>query len=469
MQPTAKPKPAPKLRPRHSIQDLHSSPRATASSAPHPLAAQPRSAEHAPTLATGAPVGVHTLTHPLWPPPPFNQPAQPAPILARGGLPVTQPSPLFPWFAEHGHPLPRPQPRSICQAPKPHSALRHEPSAAPLSPGPLDLGSRAQPERAVAPRFRQAKLGPHAQSQATQREKCIQDWQDLLAQIGSCSITFVAAAASQDPYAAFEASLRAYTPSTIAQYFRCIRAFLAFIRALGFGVQNLLLVHLVDLLHACENSKLEDRSSVRIAPPPMLKALSWLARIGQIESLASSLQPTCKSLRFPSAASGERRLCLCPWQFWLPGSVKFVQPTARITCASRWAHFSWRPTPACVLETCSASKLKRSVSLRTVQFLRGTHHMLYMLSILRPAMGSVAELTRSHDCTLRPIDVLEVRHQEDCTVNVEVLAYCKETLTKCGVSLSEMIGLPFTREEVEVRQPLDFAPVNPAEFATSLR
>ena len=109
--------------------------------APHPLAAQPRSAEHAPTLATGAPVGVHMLTHQLRPPPPFNQPrAQPAPILARGGLPVTQPSPLFPWFAEHCHPLPRPpcrpQPRSICHTPKPHSALRHEPTAAHLSSGP---------------------------------------------------------------------------------------------------------------------------------------------------------------------------------------------------------------------------------------------------------------------------------------------------------------------------------------------
>ena len=102
MQPTAKPKPAPKLRSRHSIQDLHSSPHATASSAPHPPAAQPRSAEHAPTLATGAPVGVRMLTHPLRPPPPLNQPkAQPAPILARGGLPVMQPSPLFVWFADN--------------------------------------------------------------------------------------------------------------------------------------------------------------------------------------------------------------------------------------------------------------------------------------------------------------------------------------------------------------------------------
>ena len=181
VKPTAKPKPVPKLRPRHSIQDLHSSPHARASSAPHPLAAQPRSAEHAPTLETGAPVGVHMLTHQLRPPPPLNQPrAQPAPILARGGLPVTQPSPLFPWFAEHCHPLPRPpcrpQPRSISQASKPHLTLRHEQTATPLSSGPLDCRPRSQPGRAVAPRFRQAKLGPQAQSQATQREKCIQDW-----------------------------------------------------------------------------------------------------------------------------------------------------------------------------------------------------------------------------------------------------------------------------------------------------
>ena len=91
--------------------------------------------------------------------------------------------------------------------------------------------------------------------------------------------------------------------------------------------------------------------------------------------------------------------------------------------------------------------------------------MLFMLSILRPAMGSVAELIQTHDCTVRPIDQHEQRNRDDSTVNVEVLAYCKETLTKCGVSLSEMVGQPFTKEEVENRQPLDFAPVNPADFA----
>ena len=106
--------------------------------------------------------------------------------------------------------------------------------------------------------------------------------------------------------------------------------------------------------------------------------------------------------------------------------------------------------------------------IKTVQFMRGTHHMLFMLSILRPAMGSVAELIRTHDCTVRPIDQHEQRNRDDSTVNMEVLAHCKETLTKCGVSLSEMVGLPFTKEEVETRQPLDFAPVNPADFAPAI-
>ena len=155
--------------------------------------------------------------------------------------------------------------------------------------------------------------------------------QDPLAQIGSCSITFVAAAASQDPYAAFEASLRAYTPSTIAQYFRCVRAFLAFIEALGLGVGDLLLVHLVDLLHACENSKLEDRSSVRMAPRPMLKALSWLARIGQIESLASLLSnPLAKAFASPQQPQERKEA--------LPLPLAILASWERKVCAADCTH-----------------------------------------------------------------------------------------------------------------------------------
>ena len=232
------------------------------------------------------------------------------------------------------HPLPqppcRPQPCSICQAPKPHSALRHEPTAGTSQLRSLRPQVKGPARTGRGPSF-PTKLGPRAQSQATQREKCIQDWQDLLAQIGSCSITFVAAAASQDPYAAFEASLRAYTPSTIAQYFRCIRAFLAFIGALGFGVGDLLLVHLVDLLHACENSKLEDRSSVRIAPRPMLKALSWLARIGQIESLASLLSnPLAKAFASPQQPQERKEA--------LPLPLAILASWERKVCAADCTH-----------------------------------------------------------------------------------------------------------------------------------
>ena len=42
-------------------------------------------------------------------------------------------------------------------------------------------------------------------------------------------------------------------------------------------------------MHACDTSKTEDCTSVRISPKPMLKALSWLARIGQIHSLIAPL------------------------------------------------------------------------------------------------------------------------------------------------------------------------------------
>ena len=42
--------------------------------------------------------------------------------------------------------------------------------------------------------------------------------------------------------------------------------------------------------------------------------------------------------------------------------------------------------------------------IKTAQFLRGAHHMLYMLSILRPAMGSVAELIRTHECTVQNVE-----------------------------------------------------------------
>ena len=48
---------------------------------------------------------------------------------------------------------------------------------------------------------------------------------------------------------------------------------------------DILLEHVADFMHACACS--EDRQSVRMLPRAMLKALSWLARIGQIDILAA--------------------------------------------------------------------------------------------------------------------------------------------------------------------------------------
>ena len=59
---------------------------------------------------------------------------------------------------------------------------------------------------------------------------------------------------------------------TLAQHFRCKRVFLAFAHAMDASVGDLQLVQVVDLMHACDTSNTEDRTSVRISPKPMLKA-----------------------------------------------------------------------------------------------------------------------------------------------------------------------------------------------------
>ena len=198
---------------------------------------------------------------------------------------------LFPWHAQATHALQppplRPPPRSLAQVSKLATPVTAEPAQATGPPPRPD--THGAPLRAFAPRFHSAALGTQAASQQSQRNKCISDWKDLLAEIGTCSSTFVTALTSQSPEAAYEASLRAFTPSTLAQYFRCLRFFLAFVCALELSVGDLQLVHMVGLMQACEGSRAEDRTSVRISPRPMLKALSWLARVGQIQSLTAPL------------------------------------------------------------------------------------------------------------------------------------------------------------------------------------
>ena len=155
---------------------------------------------------------------------------------------------------------------------------------------PLKLGIPSAPVRSSAPRATPVRSsaprasGTQAISKHSQRMKCIADWKDLLEQVGTCSAMCVAIA-SKSPEAAYEASLRDFAPSTLAQYFRCVRVFLPFARALDVLIGDLPMVRIVDLMHACDTSHTEDRTSVRISPKPMLK----VARIGQIHSLTAPL------------------------------------------------------------------------------------------------------------------------------------------------------------------------------------
>ena len=174
------------------------------------------------------------------------------------------------------------------------------------------LGMPSAPVRSSAPHA----SGTQAISKHSQRVKCIADWKDLLEQEGACSAMCVTAITSKSPEAAYEASLRDFTPPTLAQYFRCVRVFLAFARALDVLVGDLQLVRIVNLMHACDTSHTEDRTSVRISPKPMLKALSWLARVGQIHSLIAPPSPQQnrerkEALPLPLAvlAAWEQKVC----------------------------------------------------------------------------------------------------------------------------------------------------------------
>ena len=101
---------------------------------------------------------------------------------------------------------------------------------------------------------------------------------------------YVTAIASQSPDAAYEASLGAFTPSTLAQYFRCVRVFLAFARALDVSVGDLQLVHMVDLTHACDGSRAEDRTSVRISPAELLECIgNWKAAEAEPDTVSALL------------------------------------------------------------------------------------------------------------------------------------------------------------------------------------
>ena len=293
-------KPAPKLRPCHSIQDLHSSPHATASSAPHPLAAQPRSAEHAATLETGAPVGVRMLMHQLRPPPPFNQPrAQPAPILTRA---VTQPSPLFPWFVEHSQTAFSIPARTNCGTPQLRSLRPQVEDPARTGRGPSfptgqTWSASTEPSHS-AQEVHSGLAGPASTNWILLNHLC-----------GSSCIS--------GPVRGF----RGIAPCPVLQVHT---------RLFWHSSEHLDLL-LVDLVRACENSRLEDRSSVRIAPRPMLKALSWLARIGQIEPLASLLSnPLAKAFASPQQPQERKEA--------LPLPLAILASWERKVCAADCTH-----------------------------------------------------------------------------------------------------------------------------------
>ena len=66
---------------------------------------------------------------------------------------------------------------------------------------------------------------------------------------------------------------------------RCLVSFLDFLAAGGRAIADLTLAELTDYLFAVQNGQEEDRSSNQTCPRTMLKALSWLQKVAQLEPL----------------------------------------------------------------------------------------------------------------------------------------------------------------------------------------
>ena len=97
---------------------------------------------------------------------------------------------------------------------------------------------------------------------------------------------------------------------------RCLVSFLDFLAAGGRAFADLTLAELTDYLFAVQTGQEEDRSSNQTCPRTMLKALSWLQKVAQLEPLRPLLHnPVVMAFHSDSkptdrreATSGHRRL-----------------------------------------------------------------------------------------------------------------------------------------------------------------
>ena len=89
----------------------------------------------------------------------------------------------------------------------------------------------------------------------------------------------------QRPDQLLELSLRRFSTTTLTTYMRCLVSFLDFLAAGGRALADLTLAELTDYLFAVQTGQEEDRSSNQTCPRTMLKALSWLQKVAQLEPL----------------------------------------------------------------------------------------------------------------------------------------------------------------------------------------
>ena len=121
----------------------------------------------------------------------------------------------------------------------------------------------------------------------SRRAACGLAWLQLLAFLGRLSQLWSETCLSLSPDKHRLRAIAKYAPSSLEAYLSACTQFVAFLQAQDVSLDKLTLACLADFLDAAAESKAQDRDVCRISPKTMLRALSWLARTAQVETLLS--------------------------------------------------------------------------------------------------------------------------------------------------------------------------------------
>ena len=139
--------------------------------------------------------------------------------------------------------------------------------------------------RAPRPAKPSGAIHTAAELQDKLRHQCIQDWIAVLHHLGTENQLAIAIQNSSHGETLARIAIQTYSANTLCQYIRAIRIFLRGAEHHETPPSQFTLALMVDLLHDCKEGSQQDSGVHKCTPALMIRAIGWLARHAQINSL----------------------------------------------------------------------------------------------------------------------------------------------------------------------------------------